>query len=284
MNLPFCERLRLHFPSKSVIHFAANVISTDVSIRTEMRRSDTKILLTTNHMIDVIDLQGERNLRILRSLKLSTDSRLWSPALRRDDRCKRPRRLCMQMLTAEFVLSRVMHRTATGGSRRLAELPTDKTDRWKCMANNPVMRNASRNVARLLTRCPYKSLEWSFRQLHHCQLQSVGNFRGWFSNARLRLLSKYPWGMLSPENRLLFVNAHRQSSPNCTRFVLLREKIGCFQIYASFSNEAFIYQLLFILFSYRKSRFLLKISFLLSIFIQLKRFLEAQREREGECA
>lgn len=161
MNLPFCERLRLHFPSKSVIHFAANVISTDVSIRTEMRRSDTKILLTTNHMIDVIDLQGERNLRILRSLKLSTDSRLWSPALRRDDRCKRPRRLCMQMLTAEFVLSRIMHRTATGGSRRLAELPTDKTDRWKCMANNPVMRNASRNVARLLTRCPYKSLEWS---------------------------------------------------------------------------------------------------------------------------
>lgn len=53
----------------------------------------------------------------------------------------------MQMLIAEFVLAHIMHRT-TSGSRRPAELPTDKTDRWKCMANNPVMRNAKRRRLR----------------------------------------------------------------------------------------------------------------------------------------
>lgn len=121
-----------------------------------------------------------------------------------DDRCRRPRRLCMQMLIVEFVLSRIMHRTASG-SRRPAELPTDKTDRWKCMANNPVMRNASRNVDAYalpvqITRAIISAVT------SRRQLQTVRNFRGWFSNARLRLLSKYPAGTLTPENRLLVAN------------------------------------------------------------------------------
>lgn len=121
-----------------------------------------------------------------------------------DDRCRRPRRLRMQMLIVEFVLSRIMHRTASG-SRRPAELPTDKTDCWKCMANNPIMHNASRNVDAYalpvqITRVIISAVT------SRRQLQTVRNFRGWFSNARLRLLSKYPSGTLSLENRLLFAN------------------------------------------------------------------------------
>jgi len=83
--------------------------------------------------------------------------------------------------SAEFVLSRIMHRTATG-SRRPAELPTDKMDRWRCMTNNPVMRNAPSNAA-VSARRSCESLERSSRQLHHCQLHSVANFPPRFSPA-----------------------------------------------------------------------------------------------------
>lgn len=98
----------------------------------------------------------------------------------------------MQMLIVEFVLSHIMHRTASG-SRRPAELPTDKTGRWKCMANNPVMRSASRNIDTYalplqITRAIISAV------ISRRQLQTVRNFCGWFSNARLRLLLKYPSG------------------------------------------------------------------------------------------
>jgi len=83
--------------------------------------------------------------------------------------------------SAEFVLSRIMHRTATG-SRRPTELPTDKMDRWRCMTNNPVMRNAPSNAA-VSARRSCESLERSSRQLHHCQLHSVANFPPRFSPA-----------------------------------------------------------------------------------------------------
>lgn len=152
---------------------------TGVSSRSERCYRDSKILLTSHYEIYMIDLRdvgikirervdrfGCQPIRGIGAVRFS------------DDRYRRPRRLRMQMLIAEFVLSHIMHRTASG-SRRPAELPTDKTDRWKCMANNPVMRNASRNVD------AYALLVQITRAIISAvtsrQFQTARNFCAWFS-------------------------------------------------------------------------------------------------------
>jgi len=160
------------------------------------------MFLTLQNLHDRSAWRWDKNPRALISLAVNR----FAIAVARfsDDHCRCPRRLRMQMLIAEFLLSRIMHRTALG-SRRPVELPTDKTDRWKCMANNPVMRNASRNID------VYALLVQITRAIISAvtsrrQLQTVRNFRGWFSNARLKVLSRYPSRILSLENRLLFAN------------------------------------------------------------------------------
>lgn len=92
------------------------------------------------------------------------------------------------------------------------------------------MRNASRNVGAYAL--PVQITRAIISAVTSRQLQTVRKFRGWFSNARLRLLSKYPTGTLSLENRLLFANldAYR-SLPNgnlfCTLVVFkFTEQIG----------------------------------------------------------
>lgn len=178
---------------------------TGVSSRSERCYCDSKILLTLHYEIYMIDLR-DVGIKIRERV-----DRFGCQPIR--DQCSALQRWSLQTpaaftyANAHSGICAVAHYASNCigvTSRRPAELPTDKTDCWKCMANNPVMRNASRNVDAYAL--PVQITRAIISAVTSRQFQTARNFCAWFSNVRLRLLSKYPSGTLSLENRLLFAN------------------------------------------------------------------------------